>query len=111
MAKRMCECGPEDYDGDEWSRYGSAIGNRAGTWLGRKVGSWGGAAFASIFGNGDYTVNTNSIVKGGGFTESTELIPKGDGSIVVRFKEYIGDVFTHPTTVGAFYATPYPINP
>jgi len=107
----MCECGPDDYEGSDFQKYGAALGNRAGTWLGRKIGTWTGAAFASVFGNGDYTVSTNSIVKGGGFTESTQIIPKGDGSVVIRFKEYLGDVFTHPTTAGAFYTTSYPINP
>jgi hypothetical protein len=62
---------------------------------GASVGSSLGAALSKWLGSGDYTVGTNSIVKK--TLKGSDSIPMmhNDGqSIVVRHKEYLGEVFS-----------------
>lgn len=108
-ADKKCKCtNAEDYGyGDDWQNWGAFLGHRGGAWLGGKAKGLYGA----IFGSGDYTIRTNSLIAGGGATDDLTIVPKGPGGIRVMYREYLGDVFTHPTVAGAFNITSYPINP
>lgn len=67
---------------------------------------------AYLLGMGDYTLATNSLVKGGGaVSQGAKIIPNGNRSVRIIYKEYLGDVYTHPTTAGAFNLAAYPLNP
>jgi hypothetical protein len=67
----------------------------------------------SIFGNGDYTVRSNSILSGSLVGEMAMQVPSFAGNrrkLVVRHREYIGDVISSSTS-NAFSLTSYTINP
>lgn len=66
----------------------------------------------SIFGSGDYVLKSNSLVQTGGATESdVQIVPQGNRAVRIIYREYLGDVFTHATTAGAFNLVGYSINP
>lgn len=44
-------------------------------------------------------------------TSKVEIVPAGPRETRIIYKEYIGDVFTHPTTAGAFHSKSYDLNP
>lgn len=73
------------------SAVGGLIGMPAG---GASVGSSLGAALSKWLGSGDYSVGTNTIVKkvmkG---SDSVPMMHQDGQSIVVRHKEYLGEVF------------------
>lgn len=78
----------------------------------KKIKNW--------FGQGDYTVNTNSIINAaGGDTSNLSLVTHGQHYTDFTFREYLGDIFSGiPSNVGnatsavsAFNITTYPINP
>lgn len=83
------------------ARIGSYVGNTAQNWL-RNWTGWG-----------DYQLNTNSLVTGGGGVSgiNPSFSKVSDREVVIRYKEYIGDVFTHPVVAGTFYQQSYAINP
>lgn len=63
-------------------------------------------------GSGDYTLVGNSLVRGGGeASENLQIVPAGPRAVRVTYREYLGDVYTHPTTAGAFSITSYDLNP
>lgn len=62
-------------------------------------------------GSGDYRLTSNSLVSGGGESAGDIQIISGQRSTTIRYREYLGDVFTHPTTPGAFSIASYDINP
>lgn len=67
---------------------------------------------ASWFGWGDYNISTNSLIQGGsGMNSSARLQSTGAREVRLVYREYIGDVFTHPTIAGAFYQQNFAINP
>lgn len=67
---------------------------------------------ARILGMGDYSIQANTLVKGGGtLAQGAKIIPNGNRSVRILYKEYLGDVYTHPTVAGAFNLAAYPINP
>lgn len=64
------------------------------------------------FGFGDYTVTSNSLVTGGGGANSSlQIVSEGNREVRVIGKEYVGDIFTNPSTAGAFYQQNFAINP
>lgn len=71
-----------------------------------------GRALASFVGMGDYEIRSNSLVRGGGATtERLQIIPQGPRATRILYREYLGDVLTHPSTVGAFNLSSYLIHP
>lgn len=62
-------------------------------------------------GSGDYSLSSNSLISGGGEGQEANIMPAGPRTTRVIYREYLGDVFTHPTVAGAFYVTSYDINP
>jgi len=94
--KRRCHCGPQSI--------GAQLGDLA---------EKGVRGFAkSFFGVGDYTLKSNSLVPGGGATSSkVQIIPAGDRETRIIYREYLGDVYTHPTVAGSFNIAGYSLNP
>lgn len=64
-------------------------------------------------GKGDYEILSNSLILGGTKSAMQPLVlsnQRNGGEIRIKFREYLGDVRTHPTTVGAWYNVPYTLN-
>lgn len=98
--KRPCTCGPQGFG----AQVGSQLGQYAETGLRGLAKSW--------FGIGDYTLKSNSLVKtGSSDTSKVEIIPSGPRETRIIYREYIGDVYTHPSVAGQFYAKTYALNP
>lgn len=84
--------------------------------LGQKLGGYaetaGRLAYAYWTGGGDYTLKSNSLVTGGGATSSNvQILPGGPRETRIIYREYLGDVYTHPTVAGAFNIAGYSLNP
>lgn len=101
-----CNCGG---DGGIGSRVGGFLGSVAGTAL----ESAGRTAFASFFGAGDYTLQSNSLVLGGGATmaDNLQITSRGNHEVRIAGREFLGDVYTNPNTIGEFANQPYSLNP
>lgn len=81
---------------------GSAIGGPAGGALGGALGQ----VLSKVVGFGDYYVDDNSIMKGG--LSPPEIVNSVNrGGIIVRHREYLGDI----NAATAFTVKNYPINP
>lgn len=66
----------------------------------------------SLVGWGDYSLRSNSLINGGGTAgANVRIVPQGNRAVRIVYREYIGDVFTHPTVAGAFNISAYPLNP
>lgn len=102
-------------------RYGSSVsggcscasgsGARIGGAL-DTIGQEGRKLWKSFWGSGDYSLKSNSLVPGGGSTSGdVTIVSGGPRETRIIYREYIGDVFTHPTTAGGFLAKTYAINP
>ena len=64
-------------------------------------------------GSGDYEIVSNSLIRGGTKAAMQPLVvsnQRNGGEVRIRFREYLGDVKTHPTVVGAWYNTAYTLN-
>jgi hypothetical protein len=80
---------------------------------------WGKAkdAFASVSdwwnGEGDYEIVSNSLIHGGTKAAMQPLVvsnSRNGGEVRIKFREYIGDVKTHPSTIGAWNNQAYTLN-
>lgn len=110
--------------------YGKAIGGLAGRLLGAKFGlspeleKLGGIAGDKltdlIHGRGLYTgrgeyekTNTNELMASSSLSSPQFLsVPDESGSLIVKHREYIGDIFAPPVaTVSDFSVQAFPINP
>ena len=78
------------------------VGPIVGRFLGGKLGH----LVEQITGFGDYKIGSNSVMKGG-LTPPQVVNSVNKGSIIVRHREYIGDI----NASSAFTLTSYPINP
>lgn len=95
-SRKRCHCGPQGI--------GSQLGALAEKGVRGLAKSW--------FGLGDYTLKSNSLVPGGGSTSSDiQIVPSGNRETRIIYREYLGDVYTHPTVAGAFNIAAYSINP
>lgn len=89
---------------------GHSLGQSAGGYLGRIAGDAVGGLiepFSGIVGLGDYKVNKNALL------EDPPPIVNMDprGGVVVRHREYLGDIRTDASTAGAFNSVLFSINP
>jgi len=73
---------------------------KGGSWLGNKIGSW--------LGLGAYELNRNSIVIDEG--NSPQMMHSNDDTIIVRHREYVGEVYSSPTP-GAFTVSNFALQP
>lgn len=96
------------------SAVGSALGGAAGSWFGGPAGGLTGGFIGSklghlvekITGFGDYRIQSNSLMRGG-MSQAQIVNTTTRGGVIVRHREYVGDVLA--TT--AFTVTQYPLNP
>lgn len=89
----------------------STFSERAGSLAGDVVAR-GVSGIGKWLGWGDYTLNTNSLVKAGGVVpQDAKILPQGDRAVRVIYREYLGDVYTHPSSAGAFSVQTFQINP
>ena len=97
---------------------GSALGSALGSllpgplgslasWGLGKLGGWAGDKIGTALGLGEYTVNQNSII---GVGATPVMMHDDDDAIVIRHREYIGDVFSSATP-GAFSAQFFQLQP
>jgi len=101
----MCDCGTSS-TGKYFGKIGGQLGDRFDVWgnnaisgMQKRIKSWTGL--------GDYNINYNSLIGG---DEPTQFQTSGRG-LIIKHKEYLGDVVTGPTTVGQFSVSKYTINP
>lgn len=85
---------------------GAALGGPAGAVIGSFLGGKLGHLVGQITGFGDYKVQSNSVMFGG-LSPPYVVNALNKGGIIVRHREYIGDI----TASSAFVNTAYPINP
>lgn len=91
---------------------GFLYSNRENIRFGLKAIGSGMSRFKKYIGMGDYQLNSNSLIATGGATSSSvQITPQGNRAIRVVYREYLGDVFTHPTVAGAFNLASYSLNP
>lgn len=93
------------------STVGGVIGGGLGTMLGNPmagtmIGSKLGHLVEKITGFGDYKIQSNTLMRGG-MSQAQIVNSSNKGGVIVRHREYIGDVYA--TT--AFTVTQYPLNP
>lgn len=103
----MCECSGKSNIG----KYFGTIGGQFGDIVDTKLTSVASAArkkFKDWTGLGDYKITYNSLINPD--HEPVSFASHGRG-LIIRHKEYLGDVVTAPVTVGAFNVTKFTINP
>lgn len=103
----MCDCGNTDA-GRYFARIGGQFGDLA-TSKAARLADYGKGRIKAWTGFGDYQIKTNSLINPDG-RPNLGISTQGR-STFIRHREYIGDVYTHPTTVGAFNATTFVVNP
>lgn len=85
---------------------------KAGESVGAGLGSLAKRGWSYLTGGGDYQLNKNSLIQGGGSTQqAVTIMPSGPREVTIRYREYLGDVITHPTVAGQFDVRAYPLNP
>lgn len=89
--------------------FGKWLGN-VGSQVGDSVTDRASKLFKSWTGFGDYDIKYNSLINNTSGVYGAMMGTDGR-TMTVRYKEYIGDVFTHPTNAGQFMATTYAVNP
>lgn len=92
----MCDCSGSTPLGT----WGGRIGSQLGDGMHKFVKSWTGL--------GDYKIVYNSLINTNG--EPTNFRSRGRG-LVVKHKEYLGDIVTSSTAVGGFSVTKIVVNP
>ena len=101
--------------GGFYSTFGGLAAGRLGAFAGSYLDNAGGVSglFKSArnwIGMGDYELRSNSLIRNSG-SGDVEIVTHSSRGTRIRFREYIGDVFTHPDEAGKFYAKSYAINP
>lgn len=106
-----CDCGTTGL-GQYLGKVGGQFGDKAHSYGMSAIGN-AQKKFKSWTGLGDYTLKTNSLILGNvGGGATTEIITRsGKGGINITYREYLGNVKTHPTEVGGFNPNVYRINP
>jgi hypothetical protein len=103
----MCDCGSSEA-GKYFARVGGQFGDLA-TSKAMRLAEMGKSRIKSWTGFGDYKIVSNSLINNSG--NGGMGITTNGRSTIIRGREYIGDVYTHPTVVGAFNGTTFTINP
>lgn len=105
----MCDCDAKS----EAGRYFGKIGGQVGDLVTYKVQSAiqeGQKRFKAWSGLGDYKIHSNSLISGGNGRGDVIVETRGR-STFIRWREYLGDVTTHPETIGGFNPTTFVVNP
>lgn len=109
--------------------YGRALGGLAGKLLGsrfglapelEKLGGLAGDKLTDLIhgrgmytGRGAYSTNTNELMASSGLSSPQFMsVPDESGSLIVKHREYVGDIFAPPAaTVSDFTVQAFPLNP
>lgn len=102
----MCDCGTS-LTGKYMGRVGGMLGDSAQEGASQLFQA-AKKRFKAFTGLGDYKIVSNSLVQG---TLKPDSAARHGNGIIITYKEYLGEVTTHPTVVGAFNITGYSINP
>lgn len=82
---------------------GGAIGEQLGSWAGGKLGGMAGDALGTIFGFGDYTINSNSLWNSEAINAGTnppKVINTHKGeAFIVNHREYLKELVSGPMSV------------
>jgi hypothetical protein len=89
------------------------LGAQLGAQAGKGLSALAKSGWKYLTGMGDYTIKSNSLFNSGGVVGDgpIQIMPSGDRETRIRYKEYLGDVFTHPTVAGQFFSRQYSVNP
>lgn len=104
----MCDCGNSTY-----GKYFSKIGGQFGDRLENKINSFADSAkkrFKDWTGLGDYRIVYNSLINGSPSNSMLSTGTSGRG-LIIKHKEYLGDIITHPTIIGGFNVNTFRVNP
>lgn len=82
------------------------VGERVGSTIGAGIGKGLHQLFKAVTGFGDYSIQENSLM-GGGLSPPEIINSVNEGGVIVRHREYIGDI---NATVN-FTLQSYPLNP
>lgn len=99
-----CNCGSSSL-GSYLGTVGGQIGDRATAW-GEGLAMEAKKRFKNWTGLGDYRINTNSLIAGGG----EPVIFTAGRATRIHYREYLGELVTGPV-VGGFHATTFVVNP
>lgn len=103
-----CDCGGNTALGQWGARVGAQLGDRT-TAYGSEMLGLARKKFKDWTGLGDYNLVGNSLIAG---KNDPGLNIETSGRFTrIRYREYLGEVFTHPTYSGAFNITHYRLNP
>lgn len=91
--RRITYFGVGDYTRNPNDSYGTQLGGYLGSKAGEFVGNYAQQAAMLAFGLGDYQIRKNVL---NGEVPTVVNQPSGGGTII-RFQEYLGDVFSAPT--------------
>ena len=87
---------------------------RVGGQIGDRVDAMGMGAlkrFKNWSGFGDYNLSSNSLISSALKNGQTPQIQTQGREVRIIWREYISEVYTHPTTIGGFDAQTYTVNP
>jgi len=91
----------------------ASVGSKVGSLFGAsELGRQAGSGLSKLMGFGDYTIMSNSLMKGNSASEA--FVPKfdnkGTNGIRVREREFLGNIVSS-SSVGAFNNVTYPLTP
>lgn len=105
----MCDCSGSTGTG----RFIGGAGGKLGDLAEHKIKNYAKGQFKrfkSWTGLGDYKLITNSLVNGYAAGERPEMSVQGR-RVRIKYREYIGDIRTHPDTVGQFNVRSFNLQP
>jgi hypothetical protein len=108
MPSDDCDCGTT-MGGRYLGKLGGQLGDRGFNAASHMLSGFQ-KRFKDWTGLGDYKLISNSLVPGGG-SDYVQSIHSDGRWTIVKYREFLGDITTHPTVVGQFDARSYMINP
>lgn len=103
----MCECGTSK-TGNYFAKVGGQFGDRLQS-FGEGIVTRAQKRFKDWTGLGDYRIVYNSLINNDG--PEPDTFRTNNRGLIIKHKEYLGDVVTASTTPGAFGVTRFQINP
>jgi len=100
----MCECSGKSSLGNYLGLVGSQVGDRVtdkAMVLRKRIKDWTGL--------GDYKINYNSLIESS--MQEPKLFQSRGRGLIIKHREYLGDIVTSSTAIGAFSVNKYTINP
>lgn len=94
-----CNC---DKPATAFGRFGAKVGDKAWNWSAKRIKGFTGV--------GDYNIVANSLINSN-VDGGQPIVSTSGRETRIAYREYIGDVYTHPTTVGQFHLVQFKVNP